>query len=508
MSDANIATLAAIRETTWGTTPGTPSLRRMRLTGEALMHEKDTVESEEIRDDRMNADLVEVGSQASGSVNFELSYEAFKTFFEAALFNEIETLNISETVDLVAGVAASGTYTLSGNVADGYTVTIGDTTYTFRATPAQPYDVDVAGSASDSIDNLIAAIVGGAGEGTAYATGTPPHTSAVAAAGAGDTMTVTARTTGTAGNAITTTATGANASFGAATLAGGINSQAQGTAGDFSAVKAGTTLKIAGSATAGNNGLKLVTAVSVDGADLTFASGSIVADTSTEALTFTAKTLRNGKVRHSYTIERRLENSAGSPFYQIYRGMMVDGMELNFESKAIVTGSLTFLGKKGEDGGSISLDADQAYTAAHEGDVVNATSHIGSFLIDRETTSERFKTLTLTIANNLRGKDAMGEAGNFDVGIGSFGLSGSINAYFQDRRFHQRFIAHDDMAISFRVTDPDGNVMCFTIPRIKLSSGSPEIGGKDTDVMIASEFTAIRDRETEAMLIVDFHDAA
>lgn len=127
MSDANIATLAAIRETTWGTTPGTPSLRRMRLTGEALMHEKDTVESEEIRDDRMNADLVEVGSQASGSVNFELSYEAFKTFFEAALFNEIETLNISETVDLVAGVAASGTYTLSGNVADGYTVTIGDT---------------------------------------------------------------------------------------------------------------------------------------------------------------------------------------------------------------------------------------------------------------------------------------------------------------------------------------------------------------------------------------------
>jgi len=508
MSDANTSALGYIRESAWGTTPATPSLRKSRMTGEGLVHEKDTVESEEIRDDRMVPDLVEVGSQASGSVNFELSYEASKEFFEAALFASIQTINITETVDLVAGVAASGTYTLSGNVADGYTVEIGGYVYTFRATPAQPFDVDVAGSASASIDNLIAAIINGAGAGSAYAAGTPPHPSVIAAAGGGDSMDVTARQTGTAGNSITTTATGANASFGAATLAGGVDSQAQGTAGDFSSINAGTTVKVAGSATAGNNGLKLVTAVSTDGADLTFASGSFVADTSTESITLTGKTLRNGKTRHSYTIERRIENTAGTPLYQIYRGMMVDGMELTFESKAIVTGSMTFLGKRGEDGGSISLDADQAYTDAYEGDVVNATSHIGSFLVDREATSERFKSLNLTIANNLRGKDAMGELGNYDVGVGSFNVSGNLMAYFQDRRLHQKFIAHSNAALSFRVTDPDGSVMVFTIPRVKLSSGSPEISAKDTDVMVAADFTAIRDATTNAMLIIDFHDAA
>ena len=84
-------------------------------------------------------------------------------------------------------------------------------------------DVFVNGSAENAIDNLVLAITGGAGAGTSYGTGTVAHTTVTAAKASPSTMTVTAITAGTAGNAIGTTTTATNCSFGAGTLAGGID---------------------------------------------------------------------------------------------------------------------------------------------------------------------------------------------------------------------------------------------------------------------------------------------
>ena len=78
-------------------------------------------------------------------------------------------------------------------------------------------------SAAGAITNLIAAINGGTGSGTLYGTGTVAHTLVTASAGAGTTVVLTAKTGGTAGNAIVTTETMTNASFGAVTLTGGLN---------------------------------------------------------------------------------------------------------------------------------------------------------------------------------------------------------------------------------------------------------------------------------------------
>jgi len=102
--------------------------------------------------------------------------------------------------------AAQGKLTLVGNVTADDEVTIGSITYKFVAVPAAAYDVAIAGSASDTINNLIAAITAREeGVGTAYGAGTVAHPEVTAAAGQGDTMTVTALVKGAAGNAIGTT---------------------------------------------------------------------------------------------------------------------------------------------------------------------------------------------------------------------------------------------------------------------------------------------------------------
>lgn len=135
------------------------------------------------------------------------------------------TLLSAQTVDNgvpADGVAATETLTLTGNAQDGEAVTIRNTVYTWKdALEAAPYQVLIGATASDSLDNLIAAINDAGDERTHYSR-TYAHPDVYAAAGAGDTMDVTARVVGTDANSYATTETMANGSWGGATLSGGV----------------------------------------------------------------------------------------------------------------------------------------------------------------------------------------------------------------------------------------------------------------------------------------------
>lgn len=86
-------------------------------------------------------------------------------------------------------ITGLGTLTLTGLPLDTETVVIGTKTYTFQDTLTDvDGNVKIGASASDSIDNLIAAINLGAGAGTAYAASMTANTGFTAEAGAGDTM--------------------------------------------------------------------------------------------------------------------------------------------------------------------------------------------------------------------------------------------------------------------------------------------------------------------------------
>lgn len=126
-------------------------------------------------------------------------------------------------------VAATGTLTLTANPANTETVTLGTkdgtaaAVYTFKTVLAAAFDVLIGATQTDSVNNLIAAIVGGSGEGTLYGTGTTSNFNAFAELQPSGQLLATALTAGTAGNAVASTETLANGSWGAATLQGGLN---------------------------------------------------------------------------------------------------------------------------------------------------------------------------------------------------------------------------------------------------------------------------------------------
>lgn len=124
-------------------------------------------------------------------------------------------------VTVPASVQATGTFTSAGAFSDGETVTIGGQTYTFKSPFVNAANnIDASGTTAQTHENLRRAINGDGVAGTNYGTGTAVNTS-VTAADTASTNVLTAILGGTVGNAIATTETCANASFGGATLSGG-----------------------------------------------------------------------------------------------------------------------------------------------------------------------------------------------------------------------------------------------------------------------------------------------
>lgn len=85
---SNLARLRYIREDTFGETPSTGNSQDIRFTGESLSFSLQTETSQEIRSDRQVADLIQVGAETSGDIQFELSFGSFDDFIAAALGGE------------------------------------------------------------------------------------------------------------------------------------------------------------------------------------------------------------------------------------------------------------------------------------------------------------------------------------------------------------------------------------------------------------------------------------
>lgn len=117
---------------------------------------------------------------------------------------------------------AIATLTSTGNAVAAETITVGAVTYTWRAAPTTvANEVKVGATASESLDNLKAAINLAAGSGTKYGSETVVHPTVRAGNKTATTLVLVAKTGGTGGNSLASTDTMTNMNFGGATFSGG-----------------------------------------------------------------------------------------------------------------------------------------------------------------------------------------------------------------------------------------------------------------------------------------------
>lgn len=124
---------------------------------------------------------------------------------------------------LIAGVKATQLLTFSAAPADTKTVTIDGKVYTFQTTLTEANgNVLIGVSATTARNNLLSALSKGGADGTDYASAMTVHATIDGVAN-GANLTINAKIAGLGGNVINTLEDDANLSFGATTLAGGID---------------------------------------------------------------------------------------------------------------------------------------------------------------------------------------------------------------------------------------------------------------------------------------------
>lgn len=87
MGSANRVRISSIAEVTKGVTPANPAMQTERWLSESLVYNVENVQSEEVREDRTEGDLIQVGADSSGDINIELSWGTFDHYIAQAFCN-------------------------------------------------------------------------------------------------------------------------------------------------------------------------------------------------------------------------------------------------------------------------------------------------------------------------------------------------------------------------------------------------------------------------------------
>jgi hypothetical protein len=221
------------------------------------------------------------------------------------------------------------------------------------------------------------------------------------------------------------------------------------------------------------------------------------------SFSFQTSRLINGTTQRSFSLER--EHSDITQFV-MFRGMVPSKLSMNFQSGAIVTGSMDFMGKDQLSPTGTTGFTGGAASASKTYDVMNAVTGVGNILENGTIlTGTYIKSLSLDIDNALRGRDAIGNLGNVEIASGTLSVTGRMSVYFANATLYNKFIGSTATSLSFSAQDASGNGYMFYLPKVKFSEGNIVSGNKDSDSMVDMGFTALMDTSTGTnyMIAVD-----
>lgn len=482
MTDSNRLQLSAVKETTVGTTPTTPRMRLMRLTGEGLKYSPTFVNSAEIRSDRMNVDPILVGQTNDGPIQIEWHYPVVDSPLASALesaflstWSNTPSRDNDGTADSVITqmTAATGVMTVTSSAAfvAGHLV----------------YNTNFTNSGNNGLFKITtgSATVPAVGAALLTDEAVPPATARIKVVGL----------QGAAGD-VTATATGLGSTLLDFTTLG---------------IVVGQWLKVGGTATA----FKFATAALNDWMRVTaITATAITLDNRPSGWTTdsgAAKTIRvffgdrmiNGTTLSALSIERGFLGQV-TPTYILQTGMAANTLEMRFSAQAIITGSFGFMGLSGAQSTS-SVDAspdaapsNASYQIMAAGANVGRVAEAGS----AAASPSWVHSLTVNVNNNLRMLTSVDSSASVGHGKGSADVSATLEAYFGDNALLAKLLAGTATNVNIRAAK-SSQALVVTLPRLTYTAGSPNASAKNTDVMLSLTAQASYDSTTGAHICVD-----
>lgn len=482
MTESNRLRMTWVDEVTPGTTPDTPRMRTVRLTGETLVYKPDFTTSEEIRDDRMNSDPIKVGETNSGPVNTEFSFPVDGTPHSSWLASLFANGWVNTPVRDNDGTADA--------VITGIVASTGVITVVTGAAFAVGHLVRMTGFTAAG-NNVLARITTGSATVPAVGSGILTDEAAPPAA-------ARMKVVGLQG-----------ASADLVAVSDGITS----TALNFTTLGlvVGQWIKVGGTgaafrfATEANNGWARIIAITATKLTLDNLPPGWTADVGTGKTlrVFFGDQLKNGVTKKHGTLERGFMGQA-SPTYFKQKGMLVNQGEFTIESGAKITATYTFMGLTGE-ADTTSLDASP--DAATTNGIMSAAVNVGRISQGGSTVvgPNFVRGMTFTINNNARNVEAIrsdGKVGPVDLNLGDCSVQVGLNTYFGSATAYADYLAGTPTNMA-SVVAKDGQATVWAFPRLTRTDGNPNASGKNQDVMINFTAQASKDTLTSAHVILD-----
>lgn len=480
MTQTNRVQVATVRETTTGVTPGSPRTRKLRYTGESLTYSPEFVDSDEIRDDRMNADPILVMRASAGGVNVEMSYP-------------VDDSPLSDLLRSTMFSTWSSTPARDNDgVADSVITDIGTTANTLVCLTGASFVIGHlvrhTGFAQAANNGLFPVTTGGATSYVSTGSGWVAETAPPAAA--------RAKVVGLQG-----------ASGDLVAAADGITS----TALNFTTLglQVGQWIDVGGTATAfrfataANNGWARIVGIAANKLTLdNLPTGwAVDAGTGKTLRIWIGDTIKNGVAKTSLSIEKGFLGQA-VPNYLLYQGMVVNTAEVTITSRQKVTASFAFTGMAGAQS-TTSVDAvpDDFTTNL----VMAANANVGRLAEAGAVLSSPnwARSLTFQVNNNLRTIEAVNAQSPVDVREGECTVTGRVETYFGDATLLSKFYAGTPTSLNTRV-EKAGQAMIFAFPRVTYrGDGNPQAGGKNQDVMLPLSWQSSKDPLTGCHVQID-----
>lgn len=266
---------------------------------------------------------------------------------------------------------------------------------------------------------------------------------------------------------------------------------------------AGDTVTIAGfTGTVGNNRARAVVVTSTASKMVISGGAALVDDAAGESVTITALTyvLKAGTTRRSFSVLRNFTDlGAGAKGFHLFTGQEINKLSLTVAVNAIVKAVFSFVGKNFATP-SDTAPASSSYTAANTKPVIDTFSGV---IYEGGSPIAVVTELSLTLENGIEPRFVVGSDTTIRPSIGRSNLTGQVTAYFEDASLLEKFINETESSLLFTLEDDvSGDVLRFTLPRIKYNGGQPDTQGQGS-ITLPCPIQALYSTSAASQLVVE-----
>lgn len=277
-------------------------------------------------------------------------------------------------------------------------------------------------------------------------------------------------------------------------VSGGGTQVITGPASTWDTFDVGAYVRVSGAATGANNGVFRITAIT--STTLTIANAVGVAENN-QTSTVSQKMARTGTGKYSYLFEK---NFGDVTQFISFQGMRVGTWSMNVEAEQIVTGTFGLVGAGAYGAGSTISGAVNPAGALS---IASATANVGRLEEGGVALTTAVKAVRFNLNANPRQLTAVANKFPIGINLGSFEITGSVEAYFEDLVLYNKFVNHSDSSLVFEIDSPEDDRTIITITNLKFTNAAPVGAGLNQDVMVTLDFEAKNDATTTSMMQVD-----